>query len=393
MEITLEKIELVKDRTGVSYKEAKEALEAANGSVVDAIINIEESVDFSADEEAVRGFTNNEMFERIKQTAQKGHMSRIMIRKGDTTLLNIPLTAGLLGAVVAPWGVIFGIIVAAGFNCKVEFLNDKGEITDINGKVRDYSGSAKGYGQRFYGKGQETFDKIKESDLYADLKEKGEDTFSRFKDSDLYADFREKRAETFEKIKDGSLYEDLKEKVEGIDKEKVRENIEEIRAKAADLFKRKDGDEEIVDLGEVDADDFKEIRLHFGAPEDAPAEPVSDVSDIANAFSEAITDLGSAEAPEDFLEAAVDAVEESAPVEKGEEILQKAVDALDEEPVLTVEDILAESTPVDELIDSMNNDVAAITEDLKEIADAGDGAMDELARILQEVERESGLSE
>ena len=28
MEITLEKIELVKDRTGVSYKEAKEALEA-----------------------------------------------------------------------------------------------------------------------------------------------------------------------------------------------------------------------------------------------------------------------------------------------------------------------------------------------------------------------------
>ena len=28
MEITLEKIELVKDRTGVSYKEAKEAFEA-----------------------------------------------------------------------------------------------------------------------------------------------------------------------------------------------------------------------------------------------------------------------------------------------------------------------------------------------------------------------------
>ena len=32
MEITLEKIELVKDRTGVSYKEAKEALEVADGS-------------------------------------------------------------------------------------------------------------------------------------------------------------------------------------------------------------------------------------------------------------------------------------------------------------------------------------------------------------------------
>ena len=41
MEITLEKIELVKDRTGVSYREAKSALEEANGSVDDAIIVIE----------------------------------------------------------------------------------------------------------------------------------------------------------------------------------------------------------------------------------------------------------------------------------------------------------------------------------------------------------------
>ena len=32
MEITLEKIELVKDRTGVTYAEAKKALEDADGS-------------------------------------------------------------------------------------------------------------------------------------------------------------------------------------------------------------------------------------------------------------------------------------------------------------------------------------------------------------------------
>ena len=42
LEISLEKIELVKDRTGVSYKEAKEALEKSGGNVVDAIISIEE---------------------------------------------------------------------------------------------------------------------------------------------------------------------------------------------------------------------------------------------------------------------------------------------------------------------------------------------------------------
>ena len=37
MELTLEQIELVKDRTGVSYKEAKEALDHEQGSVRNAI--------------------------------------------------------------------------------------------------------------------------------------------------------------------------------------------------------------------------------------------------------------------------------------------------------------------------------------------------------------------
>ena len=50
MEITLEKIELVKDRTGVTYAEAKKALEEADGSVVDAIIAIEETVKSGAGE-------------------------------------------------------------------------------------------------------------------------------------------------------------------------------------------------------------------------------------------------------------------------------------------------------------------------------------------------------
>ena len=42
MDINLEKIELVKDRTGVTYKEAKKALENVDGSIVDAIIYLEE---------------------------------------------------------------------------------------------------------------------------------------------------------------------------------------------------------------------------------------------------------------------------------------------------------------------------------------------------------------
>ena len=63
MEITLEKIELVKDRTGVSYKEAKEALEAADGSVVDAIIAIEETINVKKSNKA--GIVATDTIEKV----------------------------------------------------------------------------------------------------------------------------------------------------------------------------------------------------------------------------------------------------------------------------------------------------------------------------------------
>ena len=75
MEITLEKIELVKDRTGVSYKEAKEALEAADGSVVDAIIAIEETVNIKSGSKA--GDFADETFEKVKDLVKMGTDTKI----------------------------------------------------------------------------------------------------------------------------------------------------------------------------------------------------------------------------------------------------------------------------------------------------------------------------
>ena len=105
MEITLEKIELVKDRTGVSYKEAKEALETANGSVVDAIISIEESIDES--QRNSLGDQSTALIDKIKELVKRGNVARIQVKNPDgETVLNIPVNAGIAGAVVAPWGML-----------------------------------------------------------------------------------------------------------------------------------------------------------------------------------------------------------------------------------------------------------------------------------------------
>ncbi len=72
MEITLEKIELVKDRTGVTYAEAKQALEETDGSVVDAIIAIEEIINTG---EKKKGFgkKGEALFSRLKEIVKKGY--------------------------------------------------------------------------------------------------------------------------------------------------------------------------------------------------------------------------------------------------------------------------------------------------------------------------------
>ena len=95
MEITLEKIELVKDRTGVTYAEAKQALEETDGSVVDAIIAIEEIIN-SGEKGKGFGKKGEALFSRLKEIVKKGNVSKIQVKKDGELVLNVPVNAGLV---------------------------------------------------------------------------------------------------------------------------------------------------------------------------------------------------------------------------------------------------------------------------------------------------------
>ena len=144
MEITLEKIELVKDRTGSTYAEAKAALEAADGSVVDAIIALEEKMNEEHDKIDGGSLKDSPLFAKMKEIVDKGNVSRILISKGDKTIVNFPVTAGVIGAVLVPWGAILGIVAALGAQCSIDFVDDKGKVIDIDGTVVGVYDKAKG---------------------------------------------------------------------------------------------------------------------------------------------------------------------------------------------------------------------------------------------------------
>lgn len=198
MEITLEKIELVKDRTGVSYKEAKEALEAADGSVVDAIIAIEETVDVKESNKANEAVT--ETMDKIKELVRKGNISKISIKKDDETIVNVPVNVGIVGTIVAPWGVIAAAIAAFGFKCRIELTTDDGKVINISEKAQAAATEVKE-------RGSVVIDEVvaKGSDVVNDVKEKAPGVID---------DVVKKGAETYNTIKDAAVekFEELKKK-------------------------------------------------------------------------------------------------------------------------------------------------------------------------------------
>ena len=98
MNSDLEKIDLIRARMGVSYKEAKDALEAAGGDVVLALINLEEKGRNLGERVQARG---NELFGQIRGLFSKGQDYRIKIKKGERVVYEVPASVGAMGVLAA----------------------------------------------------------------------------------------------------------------------------------------------------------------------------------------------------------------------------------------------------------------------------------------------------
>ena len=126
MEITLEMIDAVRERTGADYAEAKEALEKTDGSVVDAIVLLEKKSKINTDE----------IIGKIKALVKEGNVNKIRVKRGEQVLLTVPVNVGILGGLVglaaAPfWSVLAAAAAAYGFDCKFEIVKDDGSSTDV----------------------------------------------------------------------------------------------------------------------------------------------------------------------------------------------------------------------------------------------------------------------
>lgn len=94
MNSDLEKIDLIRARMGINYKEAKEALDEAGSDVVQALINLEEKSKKLG--EKIQDY-RLELGDQLRDWWAKGREVRLLLKKDGQTVLQIPAVVGALG--------------------------------------------------------------------------------------------------------------------------------------------------------------------------------------------------------------------------------------------------------------------------------------------------------
>ncbi|SHJ91166.1 protein of unknown function [Anaerobranca californiensis DSM 14826] len=113
----LRKVDIIRERVGCSYKAAHEALEKAGGDVLKAIIELESKEKVWREQIQVTG---GELVEKIKEIIHQGNVTKIIVKSGDKTIVEIPVTAGAIGVLLAPHLAILGVLSALITKCTIE---------------------------------------------------------------------------------------------------------------------------------------------------------------------------------------------------------------------------------------------------------------------------------
>lgn len=151
--INIEKVDYVINSTGASYELVREALLNADGDVDRAIGYIEakkdKANDLKSDEkieveaevieenEAKKEFfggvteTIDDIVAGIKEIWRQGNASRLIVERGNETVLSLSLTVSTIGVIIAPLASLLGLTVAYITDYNFKIIMADGKIIDV----------------------------------------------------------------------------------------------------------------------------------------------------------------------------------------------------------------------------------------------------------------------
>jgi hypothetical protein len=130
MDITLDRIDELRARADVSYEEACNYLRATDGDVVEALLMVERARgrgDRSYENELIdRG---RDMFERLRRAVEQSGRKKLVVRQEHRTVAELPLVAGVVGAILAPKLAVISAVAALVTKSTVD-IEDSSGISD-----------------------------------------------------------------------------------------------------------------------------------------------------------------------------------------------------------------------------------------------------------------------
>lgn len=144
MTITLESIDMVRERAHVSYEEARAALEKCDGDVVEALIylEIQDKVKGPGNTSKTKTDTNSGFWATVNRILKAGNETKLVISKGEDTVVNLSLTIVILITIILPPLTLLGLLVALFTNHRIQVEKPGQKDMEINKTLNDLSTAA-----------------------------------------------------------------------------------------------------------------------------------------------------------------------------------------------------------------------------------------------------------
>lgn len=114
----LDKIDIVRDRTGLCFEDACNLLIEVNWDVVDALVLYEQELTIMENQFQTKGAV---FVKKVKDLIYQGNNTNIRVKTNDRTVIEFPITLGVLGTVLAPRLTLLAGATCLLTKCTVEF--------------------------------------------------------------------------------------------------------------------------------------------------------------------------------------------------------------------------------------------------------------------------------
>ena len=130
----LKKVDMIRERVDVSYRQAKDALDRNQGDLLNALIDLEGG-DKSANTDKAKwseefSVRSNEVVDKVKELIRQGNINKIRIKHEGKVLADIPVSLGAIGAVVLPQLAALSVLVAVFNRCTIEVIRTENDDED-----------------------------------------------------------------------------------------------------------------------------------------------------------------------------------------------------------------------------------------------------------------------